>query len=305
MRRKKESLRSLPAKQNPCYNGLVLGRLPDNDLGSSFADAAAHFRFAGKTKERLSPDLERERGDTALTPTFAGSGTSYVSAEQIEDVVRQLKDVVSVRALLSPSGSIEELHVLVNARRAPKQVTRDIESALIAHLGITLDYKKISIAQAQPRSSLAGVAAPLTLAPGSIPAKSRMRIADVSLTVHGTRADATVHLQRDDQIFTGLSTGHASSHNQLRLIATAAIRSVENKAGEDGTMVVEDVCGNVNLAGRTAVVVLVSVISDRGEEHLTGCALVRQDLWKAAVSATLDAVNRRMAAQSSFEEEFA
>src|SRR5579862_405769 len=296
---KKESFWHLSTNQNPCYNGLVLRRLPACGHGGTFA-VAVPIRFAGKTTERLSrrQGPGRVQGNLALTPTFAANGTSYVSAEQIEDVIRQLKDVVSVRALLAPSGSIEELHVLVNARRAPKQVTRDIESALIAHLGIPLDYKKISIAQAQPRSPLSGAVAPLAVAPGSSPAQSRLRIADVSLLIHGTRAEATVHLQRDEQVFTGSASGHASSHNQLRLIATAAIRAVENKQGEDGTMVVEDVSGNVGLAGRNAVVVLVSVISDRGEEHLTGCALVRQDLWKAAVSATLDAVNRRMATQS-------
>lgn len=238
-----------------------------------------------------------------MTPTLSANGTSYVSAEQIEDVIRQLKDVVSARALIAASGTIEELHVLVNARRTPKQITRDIESALIAHLGIPIDYKKISVAQAHPRSPLSG-ADSFALAPAPGTSRPRLRFADVSLTIHGTRAEATVHLTRDDQVFTGICRGHASSHNQLRLIATAAIRAVENKEGEDGSMVVEDVCGNLTLAGQTAVVVLVSVISDRGEEHLTGCALVRQDLWKAVASATLAAVNRRMAAQSSFEEEF-
>ena len=72
--------------------------------------------------------------------TAAVPGRRYVSAEQIEDVVRQLKDVVSVRAVLNSLGRIEELHVLVNARRAPKQVARDIESGLLAHLGVEIDY---------------------------------------------------------------------------------------------------------------------------------------------------------------------
>ena len=80
----------------------------------------------------------------------------YVSAEQIEDVVRQLKDIVSTRAVLGPSGRIDELHVLVNPKRAPKQIARDIESALRAHLDVSLDYKKISIAQVQGRAALGG-----------------------------------------------------------------------------------------------------------------------------------------------------
>lgn len=214
------------------------------------------------------------------------SSRRYVSAEQIEDVVRQLKDVVSVRAVLNALGRVEELHVLVNPRRAPKQVARDIESGLLAHLGVEIDYKKISIAQVQNRSQLGG---------GSSPERARLRFLDVSLTMSGSKADACVHLKKDETIHTGTASGHASSHNQLRLIATAALRAVENTGGEDGAMVVEDLNAQVPLAGRTAVIVMVSAFgSSKGEELLTGCALVRQDLWKAVVNATLDAVNRRM-----------
>ncbi len=211
----------------------------------------------------------------------------YVSAEQIEDTVRQLKDVVSVRAVLGPTGRVDELHVLVHPKRAPKQVARDIESAVRAHLDFVLDHKKISIAQVQGRSPLGGG--------GAASGLPRLTFSDVALTVHGSRAEAVVHLRRGDSLHTGTAGGHASGFNQLRLIATAAIRAVEDSGGDDGTMVVEDLQADVSLAGRKAVVVLVSAIAPaKGEELLTGSALVRQDAWKAVVSATLDAVNRRL-----------
>lgn len=211
----------------------------------------------------------------------------YVSAEQIEDVVRQLKDVVSARVVLDPLGRITELHVLVNARRAPKQVARDIESGLKAHLSVEIDYKKISIAQVQGRSSLGG---------GSGAAERiRLKFTDVGLTVSGARAEAVVHLRRDEETYTGTASGHASTHNQSRLIASAALRAVENSGDQDGSMVIEDLNMQVALAGRSAVMVLVSAITPgKGEELLTGSALVRQDVWKAVVNATLDAVNRRI-----------
>ncbi|MGI4789196.1 MAG: hypothetical protein ACRYFS_10145 [Janthinobacterium lividum] len=210
----------------------------------------------------------------------------YVSAEQIEDVVRQLKDVVSVRAVLGPAGRVDELHVLVNPKRAPKQVARDIESAVRAHLDFSLDYKKISIAQIQGRAALAG---------SGMSGLPRLGFSDVSLAVTGSRAEATVRLRREDALYTGTAIGHASGYNQLRLIATAAIRAVEDRGSEDGTMVVEDLQADIPLAGRKAVVVLVSALAPpKGEELLTGSALIRQDPWKAVVNATLDAVNRRI-----------
>lgn len=215
----------------------------------------------------------------------ASTSRRYVSAEQIEDTVRQLKDVVSVRAVLGPSGRVDELHVLVHPSRAPKQVARDIESAVRAHLDFILDYKKISIAQVQSRAPIAG-------GPSRLP---RLGFADVALSVNGSRAEAVVHLLRGDAVYTGMASGHASGYNQLRLIATAAIRAVEDSGGNDGTMVIEDLQTDIPLAGRKAVVVLVSALgSAKGEELLTGSALIRQDTWKAVVNATLDAVNRRV-----------
>lgn len=219
---------------------------------------------------------------------FGDAATSrrYVSAEQIEDTVRQLKDVVSVRAVLGPSGRVDELHVLVNPNRAPKQVARDIESAVRAHLDFILDYKKISIAQVQSRAPIAG---------GGASRLPRLGFSDVALTVNGSRAEATVHLLRGDAVYTGTASGHASGYNQLRLIATAAIRAVEDSGSDDGTMVVEDLQADLPVAGRKAVLVLVSALgSAKGEELLTGSALIRQDTWKAVVNATLDAVNRRV-----------
>lgn len=223
-----------------------------------------------------------------LTNDVSPASRRYVSAEQIEDVVRQLKDVVSTRAVLGPGGRVDELHVLVTPKRAPKQIARDIESAVRAHLDVALDYKKISIAQVQGRAALGGAA-------GAGPARVRLRFSDVSLTVNGSRAEAVVHLKRDDALYSGTATGHASGYNQLRLIATAAIRAVEDGHAEDGTMVVEDLQTDVPLAGRKGVLVLVSALAPpKGEELLTGSALIRQDVWKAVVNATLDAVNRRV-----------
>ena len=224
----------------------------------------------------------------------------YVSAEQIEDTVRQLKDVVSVRAVLGPSGRVDELHVLVHPKRAPKQVARDIESAVRAHLDFVLDYKKISIAQVQARGLVCSRAPSGAGASAGLP---RLTFSDVALTVNGSRAEATVHLRRGDSVYSGTATGHASGYSQLRLIATAAIRAVEDGGADDGTMVIEDLQTEIPLAGRKAVVVLVSAIAPaRGEELLTGSALIRQDTWKAVVNATLDAVNRRVSLASLEEE---
>ena len=198
----------------------------------------------------------------------------------IESVIRQLREVISARVVAGASGEIEEIHVLTEATRPPKQIVRDIESALMAKLGVQVDHRKVSVAQVQGNERSE---------------QGRMKFSDVSISLDGSRAEATVHLSRNGAVYTGTGSGLDSSHSQMRAVATAALRAVENAGDADGTMVVEDMTTSVTLSGRNVVVVLVNMMTDKGEDHLTGSAIVKQDLWKAVVNATLDAINRRAA----------
>ncbi|MDW8291347.1 MAG: hypothetical protein RMM06_11550 [Armatimonadota bacterium] len=205
-----------------------------------------------------------------------------VPAEQVEKVICQLRDVLSARVVVDKSGAIQEVHVLVTSNRSPKQVVRDIESALLASHGIVVDHRKISVAQMQ----------------GALlrSLQNRLRVADVELTVNGTKAEAIVHLQRGTETFTGQASGQGSQSNQLRLIANATVRAVEQACNLTDQIAIEDINPNVTVAGRQIVVAVVNLLSQHGEDVLTGSALIRNDLNRAVVNAVLDALNRRTAA---------
>lgn len=209
----------------------------------------------------------------------------HVSASDIEAVIRSLTNIISARIVTNKSGAIEEVHVLTGSSRAPKQVVRDIESALMAQFGIELDHKKVSVAQTQDGKQFRFN-------------ESRLKFLEVAISLNGAKSEAVVHLIKNDEKYSGTAVGHCSSHNQLRLISTATLRAVENCQGNDGTLVLEDLTAAVNLSGRNVVVVFLSMLTPRGEDFLTGSAIVKQDLWKAVVNATLDAVNRRLGAVS-------
>ena len=63
-----------------------------------------------------------------------------------EALIASLQDVTSVRITATQTGGIEAVHVLVSGSTPAKQHVRNIESALMARLGLKVDHRKISIA---------------------------------------------------------------------------------------------------------------------------------------------------------------
>src|SRR5215211_4122517 len=64
-----------------------------------------------------------------------------------ENLLTSLEGILSARVVTTPLGEVSEVHVLAHAGLAPKQLVRNIESALLAQLGLKIDHRKISIAQ--------------------------------------------------------------------------------------------------------------------------------------------------------------
>ncbi|MBX6364459.1 MAG: hypothetical protein IRZ00_11380 [Gemmatimonadetes bacterium] len=73
---------------------------------------------------------------------------AYSSREaKIERLLSSLAGVVSARVVVGTQGEIEEIHVLATPAVHPKQVVRNVESALSAGLGIIVDRRIVSVAQ--------------------------------------------------------------------------------------------------------------------------------------------------------------
>ncbi|MFI5235969.1 MAG: hypothetical protein ACHQXA_09680, partial [Gemmatimonadales bacterium] len=64
-----------------------------------------------------------------------------------ENLLSSLAGVLSARVVTTPLGEVSEVHILAQAGVAPKQVVRNVESALLAQLGLKVDHRKISVAQ--------------------------------------------------------------------------------------------------------------------------------------------------------------
>lgn len=68
-----------------------------------------------------------------------------------EFLLESLTGVLSAKVVARPGGPVEEIHVLTTDEIQPKQTVRNVESALQAQFGLSIDHRKISVAQTTRR----------------------------------------------------------------------------------------------------------------------------------------------------------
>jgi hypothetical protein len=197
--------------------------------------------------------------------------------------------VLSARVVTTPLGEVSEVHVLAQAGLQPKQLVRNIESALLAQLGLKIDHRKISIAQTAEVRPLevvekgavrdralkrAALFESLAVAPGKRP--HRVTIA-VTLSFAGRTASAEEETSD-------------TPRSRVEGAARAAV-SVLDQLLPDDSVALE---GAKILEAFDREVVLVAVQGLGGREALLlfGTAQIKESAERAAVFAVLDATNR-------------
>ncbi|HED24003.1 MAG TPA: hypothetical protein ENN91_02660 [Firmicutes bacterium] len=201
-------------------------------------------------------------------------------AKEIEELISQIQGVISGR-LVCENDEIVEIHVLADSSRSPKQVVRDIESAVLIKLGIELDHKRISVAQLEP-----GV---VSATSGGV----RLLLKSISYKTETGQASVTVVINSGDEQFSATVIGQNNRQNRLRLTASATLSAIEQFLKVENILFVGDV-QETTLYGCELVAIAVCMHLDNREEILLGTALNRGDDLESAVRASLDAINRRL-----------
>jgi hypothetical protein len=197
--------------------------------------------------------------------------------KDFERYIKQIRDVESCRIILDESGDISELHIISNLRRSAKQISRDIQSVLSSKFGMDIDHKKISIAQINI---------------GEIEAEyCRLKLDTIGYSSTLKKADIRVVLEKEGEYFEGLASGANTETNILRLSAKAALQAAEKYCGMEDIFILEDIRIS-GIAGQEVVICAVSVVVNSGEKLLSGTAIMEGERKRAAVKATLDAINR-------------
>lgn len=247
-----------------------------------------------------------------MTSPIAGS---VLPIKRAEELILTLPGVISARIIAGDSGAIDQIHVLTTSELTPKQMVRNIESALIAHLSMRIDHRKISVAttnetkpklldqEARPpavqtppggsqRAEPAERMETGASAPRTGPFARRLYFEDVE--VRGSRSkglSCRVTLRKGNASYIGEALGIEGDRSRVELAARATLLAIADADNREGQLGVQGV-KVFDAFDRTFVFVAVSVRSGRDSKILTGSVEMRESAESAGVLAVLDATNR-------------
>lgn len=221
-------------------------------------------------------------------------GFDNVSPEELENSLCQIGAIKAARVVISRDNTIEEVHILASPEKGPKQLTRDVESLLMAEYGLPINHKKVSIAQIGVPLEEGKLAEDFKEATVVKEGKkeARLIIENIATSLSGIINTVTVTLKFNSKAYEGNAKGPASQTGRIRLVALATLEAVEKFTKDVASFALEDV-GIFNLAGERVAIACIIVVSPQGEEIFSGSAILRQNENEAIVRATLDAINRR------------
>ncbi|HEX2167139.1 MAG TPA: hypothetical protein VHG09_07855 [Longimicrobiales bacterium] len=222
---------------------------------------------------------------------------------EIEALISALRGVLASRVTLSDLGQIEEIHVLAAEQLHPKQIVRNIESALSAGLGIAVDRRMISVAQVRGDDQEAYVpddasAPQLTQEPPHDAGRTHDEKIAVRYVFVGydartqpdLEAACRVTIRRGSEVISGSGTGPSTRLGRAQAAARAVFSAI-SAARQDQTLGLEGVT-LVESHGRDFVLVAANAASGRESLPLTGAASLHRSPEEAAILASLQATNR-------------
>jgi hypothetical protein len=223
---------------------------------------------------------------------------SVLPLKKAEELLSTLQDVVSARIVADPSGGVDSIHVLVMGTTTPKQVVRNIESALMAQLGMRIDHRKISVATTMRRPTTNPEGEPVAESKvgtvGTVGTGAGRALYFEDVEVRGSRAKGVsckVTLRRGKEQFVGEAEGFESEKSRVEIAARAAVAAIalcdggELKLSFEGAKVID-------AFGHELVLVGVLVHVGRNNVLLTGSCEVKESLETASALAVLNATNR-------------
>ena len=220
--------------------------------------------------------------------------------QEAERLLLSLPGVVSARVVARPGGDVDEIHLLTTTEVKPKQTVRNVESALLARLDLSIDHRKISVAQtSESPAGLPEAALPVHIMPPPRPHESRLLFYGHQMeSERSNQVRHRVEIEWQGERYTGEATAADLPRAKLEAVATATLRAVEGALAEnldenrhsptlslDGVKIIE-------AFDRKFVLVAVHAMAGRNLSRLAGTNVADESMDRAAILATLQATDR-------------
>jgi hypothetical protein len=234
-----------------------------------------------------SPTPSQASGEQVAEPL--GLAPDPWGIKRVENLITSLTGILSARVVVTPLGEVSEVHVLTLSDVQPKQVVRNIESALMAQLGMKIDHRKISVAQT------ADVRPIEALQQEAINSRAKRRVVvfrglEVRPSDRPQRVLVRVRLAFEEREAEAEEQGTDTMRNRVESAARAASLCLDellpdNSVALEGAQIIE-------AFDRKFVLVAVHGLGGREAQLLTGTCEIRESAERSAVLAVLDATNR-------------
>ena len=219
------------------------------------------------------------------------------STQRAEELLLTLPGVIAARVIPGAGGAIAEVHLLTTMEVSPKQTVRNVESALLAHLGVRVDHRKISVATTVDHKRIAGGSIAGTLlgaSPDGEPEadgdRRRVYFEDVEVRRSRSRGVACrVTLRKGEESHVGEAEGPETERTRAELAARATLQALAQ--AEEFALALEGV-RTIDAFDREFVFVGVTARLARDSVLLTGSCEIRDSVETASALAVLDATNR-------------
>lgn len=213
---------------------------------------------------------------------------SVVPASPLEEcraLLNRLPGVFAAGIRTNGDGAINEIHILASSSRNPKQMARDIQSALLAAFNLDVDHRIISIAQLSGNPTDAFCLQPAEAL------NNRLRYKGSSFSGEDGRYSVRVTLSHNGKDYSGTASCRDSTSLRLRAIAEATLNAVHEYVGIEDLYTLVAV-QTIEIVASPVVLCLLQFNGAREGCMLVGAAEAVDNEATGVVKATLDALNR-------------
>ena len=230
----------------------------------------------------VPPDPGRPSGPADAVPDPWG-------VRRAENLLTSLEGILSARVVTTPLGEVSEIHILAQAGLQAKQLVRNIESALLAQLGLKVDHRKISIAQTAEVKPIEALERD-TVRERILQRTLLFENMSVAPSRRAHRITITVTLSYRGQVESAEEESSDTPRSRVEAAAKAAV-TVLDRLLTDASVALEG-AKIVDGFDREFAFVAVQGLGGREMILMTGTSEIKESAERAAVFAVLDATNR-------------